>query len=1181
MKSTFTKTFNAKEKILSMTLILTILISLFPVSNLFAWSPAQNIIINQVGTPPEFINQYGTHLVSNFYVTDTGEIAYCADQEAYGPGGTGYTLNDGGLSNNAYLAGIQRVIQNGYPFSRNGLSDDDARYATQIAIHWLESYYLGGTEGFDYTIRNSTNANGHDGSLAFALWLFDQGVNGVTASPIISLGTPSPWTTVGGVLQCTVLVTQVNTTGWDIISWPTGVTPANGTNFSGNNTIVLQLTDPVAYAASDKIIKIQGYCTYDTSNIHVFTAGGGYQTMVAVSTMSVGRDPDVITLQDATGGFALHKVTQTLSGDIPEAGATFQLFPTKYASYADAPDTEKATLITDASGNGNHSGLPYGTYYLDQISAPTGVTLISRQVVTVSASSINTPVTYLNTLGYGHIDLTKRMNQAGTPYEPGATFRIYLKSAGSYDASPADQRDQITTDANGHAVTKDLPYGEYCMIQTSAAPGMKIDTTIREYRIGMDANGNPIINQTIFENIVNDLAYGRIEIHKTTDLTVDVPEAGAEFQIFPIKYASYTDAVADGAATAVITTDATGYAISPYLPFDRYVVIQSKAPAGTIPGFEFFVWIGAVDQAVEHVDLVNQTYWGTIRVQKYTVSPSDPAHIQTPESGATFQVYPSSFASYADALANDPKSVDTCDVFTTGADGRGQTTHQLPYGTYTVEQIDNAATDNTTKVDPWQVTIGAVQNGVYSYVRENPLYEQFLRIIKTDADTGEAIPIAGAAFEILDASNNVISDRFGNSVFYTDTTGTVDLSSLPLLTGTYGIRETVAPTGYAPSPDILYFSVNKSDHGTSLVTIDAGKDVRTVSIENKKIVGVLEIYKIAADTQLPMPGVVFEVYDKDGKLMDTLTTDAEGKEKTKILPYGVYTLIETKTLTGYILSDKSTFSIFQTPRDGEAYSTVEMTIANQKMGEIEVYKVTADGTSTPMNGVVFGVYDAKTDKEIARITTDKNGYGYIYVLAGNYYLKEISTWPGYAVSTQKIAVTGVTNASLFTFRVSNGFTDLQILKTDPAGTPLSGMEFTVTDATGKLVSMYYDLALKGYVALESAKIPAKAGVQVVTAGVTGADGTAHVYGLPDGAAYTITETKAPAGYNLNSTPVTITLASGTGVLGAAHLIDTITVSKTGERNTPYRDIGLGLMLMALAGTSIFIYRKRKELNEKA
>ena len=1165
-----------KSRHFLMVVSLVLVLCFLPFTKLVAWDPPQNVVVLKDDSAAYFKRSDGSDLQVGFYsIQSTGEIAYCVDADATGPGGNSYSLNDSGIASAQYKAGIQAILQHGYPYQTNGLSAYDARYATQAAIHWIESYYLGGSNGWNYTLMNTVNANGHDAALAWAKDLYNIGVNQTTFQPSVYLSDPSGWTNG----QCTIFADESDTDHWKVIQLPAGISVVGAPpslEFSGDVTLLLQLNDPVAYAASDKTVRVQGFINNNIANIHIFTTSGGYQTMAAVSqSMNALADPDFKLLPDATGGFALHKVTQTLSGDIPEANATFQIFSAKYASYADAPDAEKGIITTDANGDGSRSGLPYGSYYLDQISAPTGVTLIPRQTVTVGATSISNPVTYLNTLGYGHIDLTKRMNQAGTPYEPGATFRIYLMSAGSYDASPADQRDQITTDANGHAVTKDLPYGEYCMIQTSAAVGMKVDTTVREYRIGMDASGNPIINQTIFENIVNDIAYGRIEIHKTTDLTVDVPEAGAEFQIFPIKYASYTDAVADSAATAVITTDITGYAISPYLPFDRYVIIQSKAPAGTIPGFGFFVWIGAVDQAVEHVDLVNQTYWGTIRVQKYTVSPSDPAHVQTPEAGATFRVYPSSYASYDLALANDPKAVDTCDIFTTGADGRGQTTHQLPYGTYTVEQIDNAATANTFKVDPWQVTIREVQNGVYSYVRENPLYEQYLRIIKTDADTGAAIPIAGAAFEILDASDNVLSDRFGNSVFYTDITGTVDLSSLPLLTGTYGIRETVAPTGYAPSPDILYFTVAKSDHGTSLVTVDAGKDVRTVSIENKKIVGVLEIYKIAADTQLPMPGVVFEVYDKDGKLMDTLTTDAEGKAKTKILPYGVYTLIETKTLTGYILSDKSTFSIFQAPKDGEAYSTVEMTIANQKMGKIEVYKVTADGTTTPMDGVVFGVYNTKTDKEVARITTDTKGYGYVYLMSGDYYLKEISSWPGYAIATDKIPVKGVTNGMIYTFRETNSFTTTRVYKTSTSGDSLAGMQFSIADSTGQLVSMYYDVTHSTYVALVSDKIKAPEGATIVTQGVTGPDGSSQVYGLLAGQSYVFSETAAPSGYNNDSKPVTLTI--GTDVLGIARFVDSqITVTaKTGETSSPLLiELGIGLAGLAVVAAVVLYYKKK-------
>jgi|GEM_PF-1366529 len=1159
-----------------LTIVSLILVLCFlPFSNLVAWDPPASVVVIKDNKAAYFKRADGSDLEVGFYsIQGTGEIAYCVDADALGPGGNTYVPNESGITDARYLSAIQAVIQHGYPYQTNGLSVDDARYATQAAIHWLENYYLGGTNGWNCTLIDTVNPNGHDAAFAWARALYNIGVNRSMLQPIVYLSEATGWSNG----HCYVDANETDTAYWQVTQLPVGLS-IPGANpertFTGDVRLDFQLNDPVAYAASDKTVRVQGYVNTNTENIRIFTTSGGYQTMAAVSqSMNAKADPSDISLQDATGGFALHKITQTLSGDIPEANAVFQIFSTRYASYADTPDAEKGTITTDADGNASLSGLPYGTYYLDQISAPIGVTLIPRQMVTVGASSISNPVTYLNTLGFGHIDLTKRMNQSGTPYEPGATFHIYLKSAGSYDASPVDQRDQITTDANGHATSKNLPYGEYCMTQISAAPGMKVDTTIREYRIGMDASGNPLIDQTIYESIMNDLAMGRIELHKVTDYTVDVPEANAEFQVFPIAYASYADAAAAGAATAVMTTDANGYAISPYLPFDRYVIIQSKAPAGTIPGFGFFVWIGVVDQAVEHVDLVNQTYWGNIRVQKYVVSPSDPAHVQTPEAGATFRVFPTSYDSYANALANDPKAVDTCDIFTTGADGLGQTTHQLPYGTYTVEQIDNAATANTNKVDPWQVAIGPIQNGVYSYVRENPLYEQFLRIIKTDADTGEAIPIAGAAFEILDASGNVLTDRSGNSVFYTDDTGTVDLSALPLLVGTYGIRETAAPIGYAPSPEILYFTVAKSDHGTSFVTVEAGRDIRTVSIKNRKITGVLEIYKLAADTQLPMTGVVFEVYDKNGNLVDTMTTDAEGKAKTKILPFGVYTLVETKTLTGYKLSDKSTFSIYLTPKAGETFSTTEMTLSNQKMGEIEVYKVTADGTSTPMNGVVFGVYDAKTDTELARMSTDQNGYASVYVVPGSYYLKEISTWDGYTILTDKIMIEDAKYAQVYTFRLTNSFSELKVCKESISGTPLAGMEFAISTLDGKPVPVVYDEASHAYIAAgkyEQTKGKAEA------VPVTGDNGEVLIQGLPEGS-YVITETKAPDGYRMDASPKTavITEASSGKEAAVVTLVDSLVTVKTGETDgDTWAIVASGLGCLTASVTLIILRKLRK------
>ena len=58
--------------------------------------------------------------------------------------------------------------------------------------------------------------------------------------------------------------------------------------------------------------------------------------------------------------------------------------------------------------------------------------------------------------------------------EKGASFEIYLKSAGSYDAANKDERDTIVCDEYGFGQTKDVPYGIYTVHQTSGWEGREM-----------------------------------------------------------------------------------------------------------------------------------------------------------------------------------------------------------------------------------------------------------------------------------------------------------------------------------------------------------------------------------------------------------------------------------------------------------------------------------------------------------------------------------------------------------------------------------------------------------------------------------------------------------------------------------------------------------------------------------
>ena len=73
--------------------------------------------------------------------------------------------------------------------------------------------------------------------------------------------------------------------------------------------------------------------------------------------------------------------------------------------------------------------------------------------------------------------------------------------------------------------------------------------------------------------------------------------------------------------------------------------------------------------------------------------------------------------------------------------------------------------------------------------------------------------------------------------------------------------------------------------------------------------GKIRLKKIDAETQQGKPqgegsfeGAVYEIFDRNGKKQDTLTTDKKGEAVSKLLPYGIYTIREVKAPFGYTVA---------------------------------------------------------------------------------------------------------------------------------------------------------------------------------------------------------------------------------------------------------------------------------------
>ena len=162
--------------------------------------------------------------------------------------------------------------------------------------------------------------------------------------------------------------------------------------------------------------------------------------------------------------------------------------------------------------------------------------------------------------------------------------------------------------------------------------------------------------------------------------------------------------------------------------------------------------------------------------------------------------------------------------------------------------------------------------------------------IKVTKKSSDGILLQGAVFDLLSSSGSVLA---------TKTTGSDGVVLFADLTpGTYTVREKSAPEGYALSAS-----------SSSGVTVAAGT-TSNVSFTNDRITGRIRVVKTDSLTGKPLAGAVFSVTRLSGPAFDnaadigrvvaTITTNAQGIAETGLLPWGKYSVTETGVPNGYL-----------------------------------------------------------------------------------------------------------------------------------------------------------------------------------------------------------------------------------------------------------------------------------------
>ena len=338
-------------------------------------------------------------------------------------------------------------------------------------------------------------------------------------------------------------------------------------------------------------------------------------------------------------------------------------------------------------------------------------------------------------------------------------------------------------------------------------------------------------------------------------------------------------------------------------------------------------------------------------------------------------------------------------------------------------------------------------------------------------------PLAGVEFLITDSSGAYVGPNKG--IYKTDEYGRIVLSDLKPGT-VITAKETATVDGFV------------LDGTPKSIEIEAGEG-QTLTFYNAPVGG-LELIKVnEADKTQRIPNTTFEIRKMDGALVDTVTTDKQGRAHLD-LDAGDFYAVETEAGEGFKLDATPTYFTIQ---DGKATT---VTITNKAFSGILIHK-TDSVTGKGIYGVTFLLYDSG-HKPVGQYTSDNSGYVYIEGLttSGRYYLRELEN-KGYVPDTQlKTVYVTAGETTLVEWKNIPITAQIQIVKKSadynstnglPAGTLLEGAVFEIYDKAGNLVDT-----------IKSDK-----------------RGLATSKPLPL-SRYTIKEVKAPANYGVSDTGLT-------------------------------------------------------------
>ncbi|MDL2281174.1 Cna B-type domain-containing protein, partial [Selenomonadales bacterium OttesenSCG-928-I06] len=685
---------------------------------------------------------------------------------------------------------------------------------------------------------------------------------------------------------------------------------------------------------------------------------------------------EVTNTKSPTYSFTFKKVD---GAGIGLAGAVFKL-------------SNGQTATSAANGNVTFTGLKFGNYTVQEITAPTGYTgdntvynvVISQDGTTTINTTPASSFTVTNTKSATYSFAFKKVDGDGADLA-GAVFML---SNGKTATSAAD----------GSVTFSDLEFGTYTIQETNAPVGYTRDDTI--FTVVVNVDGTTTIDTITASNFT--VTNQKSETYGFTFKKVDGAGVGLEGAIFRLSNGQIATSAADGSVTF------SGFA------FGNYTLEEISAPEG---------------------------YTGDPQSYDVVVSPDGTTTIDTTPA-SSFTVTNTKSATYSfkfkkvDAggvgLAGAIFTLSDGQTATSGADG-SVIFSGLTFGNYTVQETsapigykENSTVYNVV-VNPNGTTEINGEDSANFEVTNTKSTTYSFTFKKVD---GSDIGLAGAVFRL--SNGNTATSAVNGSVTFSD-----------LAFGHYTVQEITAPTGY--TGDSETYDVVISSNGTTTIE---GTAASSFKITNTKSPTYSFTFKKVDGAGIGLAGAVF-------KLSNGLTaiSAANGNVTFSGLTFGNYTVQETTAPAGYT-KDSTEYAVVVNSNGTTTINDIvasSFEVTNTKSADYSFAFKKVDGNGVGLAGAIFTLSNGQTATSGADGSVTFGGLTF-----GNYTVQETTIPTGYTgdstvynVVVNPNGTTEINGIDSTNFEVENiliptyGFTFTKIDKDTNAG--LAGAVFTLSN----------------------------------------------------------------------------------------------------------------------------------------